>query len=123
MRDGSRGDLHVSMRSGVLRVGERCIELDTDGFLRDADDWSPDVARAMAARDGIELGEDHWWLIRFVREHHRDYDNPPLMRVVVAAWRQERGDGSSRDLYRLFPDGPVRQACLYGGLPRPDWCI
>lgn len=107
----------------TLRVGERIIELDADGFLASPDDWSPDVARSLAAHDGVTLGDDHWWLIEFVRRHHRDYGTPPLMRVTVAAWRQRRGEGSSRDLYRLFPEGPVRQACLYGGLSKPDWCI
>ena len=31
--------------------------------------------------------------------------------------------GSSRYLYRLFPDGPARQACRYAGLPKPVSCI
>jgi len=113
----------VSMATQTLRVGERAIELTSDGFLCNPDDWSQEVATTLAARNGISLGEDHWWLIEFVRQHYHAYGNPPLMRVTVAAWRERRDGGSSRDLYQLFPEGPVRQACLYGGLPKPDWCI
>ena len=107
----------------ALDSGECGIKLDSDGFLADPTQWSPAVAEGLAAHDGVELCDDHWWLIHFVRDYHGRYGNPPLMRVVVAAMRERRDSASSRDLYRLFPDGPVRLACKYGGLPKPAWCI
>jgi tRNA 2-thiouridine synthesizing protein E len=47
------------------------------------------------------------------------------MRVVVRAMRDEGvvDDASSRTLYRLFPDGPIRAACRYAGVPPPESCI
>jgi tRNA 2-thiouridine synthesizing protein E len=114
----------VSERDGVtVCLDGQDISLDTDGFMTDPASWTPAVARALAARDGIELNDDHSWLIEWVRDYHQRYGNPPLMRVVVAALRERQGEASSRELYRLFPDGPVRLACKYGGLPKPDWCI
>lgn len=98
--------------------------LDVHGHLVDAQDWTPAVARWLAAGDGVELDADQWWLIEYVREYHLRYGNPPLMRTLVAALKPSRPDVSgSRFLYRLFPDGPVRLACKYGGLPPPDWCL
>ncbi len=101
------------------------IELGADGHMLDPNDWSPAVARALAAQDGIDLGELHWWLIEFVRQHQHRYGMPPLMRVVIRAMREQTGlsDVSSRSLYRLFPEGPIRQACRYAGLPQPESCI
>lgn len=100
------------------------MELDHEGFLLKRDQWSPEVAAALADRDGIQLSREHWWLIDFVRDHYVRYGNPPLMRVVVAEYRKRHPESrGSRDLYRLFPDGPVREACRYGGLAKPDWCI
>ncbi|MGB0513919.1 MAG: TusE/DsrC/DsvC family sulfur relay protein [Wenzhouxiangellaceae bacterium] len=103
----------------------RGLEFDSDGHLADPEAWSPAVAEALAARDGVALGELHWWLIDFTRRHSRDYGMPPLMRVAVRAMREQTSvaDASSRSLYRLFPDGPIREACRYGGLPRPESCI
>ena len=101
------------------------VELDADGHLVDADAWTPEIAAAMADADGRTLGPLHWWLIEFVREHQQRYGMRPLMRVVIAALRA-RGDvdeASSRTLYRLFPEGPIREACRYGGLPKPESCI
>lgn len=109
----------------TLAIAGREIILDADGHLLDPDDWSESVAEGLARLDGVTLCDLRWWLIRFVRAHHDAYGMPPLMRVVVKAMRQDAGleDASSRTLYRLFPEGPIREACRYGGLPRPESCI
>jgi tRNA 2-thiouridine synthesizing protein E len=101
------------------------IELDENGHLRDAERWTVSVAERLAARNGVELDAEHWWLIRFVRRHWESYGMPPLMRVAVQAMREEGvvADASSRTLYRLFPEGPIREACRYAGLPPPESCI
>ena len=108
-----------------IKVGGQAVALDKHGHLVNPQQWKPEVARALAERDGIELGSDHWWLIEFVRDYHHTYGTPPLMRVLVAALRDKTGDSSasSRELYRLFSDNPVRQACCYAGLKKPDWCL
>ena len=108
-----------------LQVDGRTIELDADGHLADPDAWSEAVARALAERQGIDLGSLHWWLIRFVRDHHSRYGMPPLMRIVIRRMREqtEETEASSRTLYRLFPEGPIREACRYAGLARPESCI
>jgi TusE/DsrC/DsvC family sulfur relay protein len=113
------------MHNRCIEVGGKSVALGPDGHLQDPGQWRPEVGRALAESDGIELDDAHWWLIDFVRNHHNRYGNAPLMRMVVAALRQAHGDDtlSSRDVYRLFSDNPIRQACRYGGLPKPDWCI
>jgi len=99
-------------------------ELGPDGHLLDPSAWSEAVALALAERDGVELDAERWWLIRFVREHYLRYGNPPLMRMAVSALREAGDeDASSRTLYRLFPDGPIRVACRYAGVPAPESCI
>lgn len=89
------------------------------------DNWSEAWAESRARQDGVRLGPLHWWLIRFVRRHWLDYGMPPLMRTAVSAMRQETDvtDASSRTLYRLFADGPIRTACRYAGVPPPEICI
>lgn len=109
----------------TVEVSGREISLAADGHLLDQRMWTETVAESLAAADGIELDSLQWWMIRFVRRHHGEYGMPPLMRVVVQAMRRETGchDASSRTLYRLFPQGPIRTACRYAGLPRPESCI
>lgn len=115
----------ATVKDGALILDGQRIELDQDGHLKDPGQWQPSVARALAGHHGLELNEDQWWLIEFVRRHHHQYGTPPLMRIVVSAFRQFKADPGlgSREIYRLFADHPVRQACRFGGLPKPDWCI
>ncbi|MGY6589068.1 MAG: TusE/DsrC/DsvC family sulfur relay protein [Wenzhouxiangella sp.] len=98
---------------------------DEHGHLANPAEWSPALAERLARADGVILETAHWWVIDFVRSYHARYGNPPLMRSLLAAWRDYKGDAAagSRDLYRLFSTNPVRQACRYGGLPKPDWCL
>jgi tRNA 2-thiouridine synthesizing protein E len=109
---------------GIEHAG-RLVPLDEDGHLLDPGDWSRSLAVEMARLEGLVLTESHWWVIDFVRDHHARYGNPPLMRVLIGEFRHWRQDPalSSRELYRLFSENPVRQACRLGGYPKPEWCI
>ena len=109
---------------GIEHDGRR-IALDERGYLREPADWDRDLATRMAAADGIELGPAHWEVIDFLRTYHAEYGLSPPMRLLVRELSARIGGerGSSRALYRLFPDGPARQAVRYAGLPRPLSCI
>jgi len=113
------------MTGQAIDYGGRSIGLDQDGHLLDPDDWSRPLAVEMARLDGLTLTDAHWWVIDFVRAYHARYGTPPLMRVLMAEFRTFQKDPglSSRDLYRLFSENPVRQACRFGGYPKPEWCI
>ena len=99
--------------------------LDRHGHLLDPGQWTPEVARILAARDGIELSAAHWELINLVRAYYAEYGTPPGMRMLVACVRARHGPdkAGSRYLYRLFPDSPARQLSCYAGLPKPVSCI
>jgi tRNA 2-thiouridine synthesizing protein E len=108
-----------------MDINDRHIETDRMGYLLDPADWDEQVAERMAAADDVELSEAHWEIIRFLRQYHADYDMAPPMRLLVKAVAARLGEdkGNSRYLYRLFPEGPAKQACRYAGLPKPVSCI
>jgi tRNA 2-thiouridine synthesizing protein E len=112
--------------SGSLELADGGrLALDADGCLADWTQWRPEVAERMAADDGIELGADHWRVIELLRDYYAAYEIAPPMRALVKLLRERGGDADygSRELYRLFPEGPAKQACRYAGLPRPVSCI
>jgi tRNA 2-thiouridine synthesizing protein E len=114
------------MNSSILQLpGGQGLPIDEKGYLLDQNQWSPAVAEFMAAADQIELGPDHWLVLEIFQEYFRQYEIEPPMRALVRLARERLGEGkaNSRYLYRLFPDGPVTQACRYAGLPRPVSCI
>lgn len=109
----------------ILELKERSVALTEDGFLGDPRAWNEDVATALAAREGLTLTDAHWEIIRFVREYYLRVQHLPNMRMFVKAVARTLGEekGNSRYLYRLFPKGPLKYACMLAGLPKPPHCI
>ena len=109
----------------TLEVAGRALETDPEGYLRSLDDWSEEVAEEMARADGIELADNHWEVIRFLRGYYQEYSIAPAIRILTKAMAKQfgRDKGNTRYLYQLFPDGPAKQACRYAGLPKPTGCV
>lgn len=101
------------------------VRVDGRGYLLEASDWSETLAVAMAHADDLCLTDDHWQVLRLLRDYHREHGRSPGMRVLVKAVAARLGQAhaDSRVLYRLFPQGPAKQAARYAGLPRPTSCI
>ena len=98
---------------------------DAEGFLRQLDDWTPDVARQIAAAEKIELTEAHWEVLNLLREYYREYDSSPAMRPLVkyCAIKLGADKGSSIYLLSLFPGSPAKLGSKIAGLPKPDNCL
>lgn len=101
------------------------IELDKQGYLLDHTLWTKELAELLAKQDEFELSQDHWEVIIFVRAFYLQYNTSPAIRALTKAMKSEFGEekASSRYLYRLFPEGPAKQATKYAGLPKPARCI
>lgn len=109
----------------MIEFEGRTIETDAQGYLIDSNDWSEPLAFVLAQQEGIELTENHWEVIRFVRGFYREFNTSPAIRMLVKAMTQKYGEekGNSRYLYRLFVKGPAKQATKIAGLPKPVKCI
>lgn len=109
----------------TIEYAGRCLETDARGYLRRREDWEPGLAEELARRDGIALGAEHWEILTFLRAYYDQFRTAPPMRLLVREVGRRFGPekGSSRYLYRLFPDGPAKQACRWAGLPKPVSCI
>lgn len=108
-----------------IMVNGRELETDAEGFLVNRDDWNQEVAQVIAQNQGLELTPERLEVVMFVRTFYEKYNTSPAIRALVKAMAQEYGHekGSSRYLYKLFPDGPAMQAARIAGLPRPVRCI
>ncbi|WP_319927016.1 sulfurtransferase TusE [Xenorhabdus littoralis] len=109
----------------MLVFEDREIETDAQGYLKNSRDWQEAMAPLLAEQEAITLTEQHWEVIRFVREFYEEFNTSPAIRMLVKAISQRHGEekGNSRYLYRLFPKGPAKQATKIAGLPKPVKCI
>jgi TusE/DsrC/DsvC family sulfur relay protein len=99
--------------------------VDEEGFLVNLGDWTKEIAEEMAKDDDVELSEEHWEVINFLRDYYEEYQIAPAVRVLTKAIGKKMGKdkGNSKDLYSLFPYGPGKQGCRFAGLPKPTGCI
>ena len=109
----------------TIDVGGKALEVDEEGYLVNLDDWSEEAAEVLAKSENLELTENHWEVIHFLREYYNEFQIAPAVRVLTKAIGKKLGKekGNSKYLYELFPYGPAKQACKVAGLPKPTGCI
>ncbi|WP_221076986.1 TusE/DsrC/DsvC family sulfur relay protein [Agarivorans aestuarii] len=109
----------------MIEFNGQQYETDKNGYLINIDSWSEDLAAHIAKLEEIEMSEAHWEVVRFVRNFYLEFNTSPAMRALVKAMAKKFGPekGNSRYLYKLFPQGPAKQATKVAGLPKPVKCI
>ncbi|MDQ2092402.1 TusE/DsrC/DsvC family sulfur relay protein [Marimonas arenosa] len=98
----------------------KSIETNPQGYLVNQEDWSEDLARAMAEAENIgELTDRHWDVINYLRdEYFNNRENQPNTRSIIKAMSEEWGEKIKQgDLYALFPLDPSKQGGRIAGLP------
>lgn len=104
-----------------LELDGKIVETDQEGYLVDPADWNEEIARRLAQDEKIELTDEHWAVITFMRDHFEQHQVIPDARFVIKYLAEEMGKGGSArsDLFKLFPYGYVQQACKIAGMRRP----
>ena len=102
----------------ALEVNGKSIETDGNGNLTDPAAWNEDVAKALAAEDSIELTQEHWDVLNYLRTEYIDNNEQPMERAINKSMSKIWGKKvSSKDLYILFPLAPSKQGNKIAGLP------
>jgi len=97
----------------------RAVEVDAEGFLTDTSSWDAELARAIAAENGIpELTERHWQVVDFMRRTYLETGSAPSIRSLG-----KLSGVPIKELYQLFPKGPAKLAAKIAGIPKPRGCI
>lgn len=94
------------------------LQFDDNGFMVNWLEWNEDIARAIAADEGIGLTERHWVVIKFARGVYAEKNDGPTLRQITS-----QTDVSTKEMYQLFPNGPAKKAAMIAGLPKPTGCI
>ncbi|MDD4929536.1 MAG: TusE/DsrC/DsvC family sulfur relay protein [Gallionella sp.] len=92
---------------------------DEEGYLIDPAEWSESLAVELASAANITPGEDHWDVIRFMREYYAEHQVAADARHVIKHLAERHGSHAHKLLFELFPYGYVAQACKIAGMKRP----
>jgi len=103
----------------------KTIHVYASGNLSSLEDWNEDLADVLAKKENIELTDEHWKVIHFLRKFYFQYGIAPMVKVLIKHMSEELGQDSAKrsKLYALFPGGPARQGSRIAGLPSPQGCI
>ena len=99
----------------------QALRVDEEGYLVDPMEWSEQVAESIARGENLALTDEHWAVIRFIREYYETRQIAPDARHAIRHLAEHKGgaSGGRNDLFALFPYGYVKQACKIAGMRKP----
>jgi tRNA 2-thiouridine synthesizing protein E len=91
------------------------VEVNEEGYMTDPGQWSREIAAEFAKELGLPaLSEAHWKVVDFLRADFSEKGSVPTIRRI-----QKAGGVPTKELYALFPGGPVKKAAKIAGLTKP----
>ena len=94
------------------------VQINDEGFLTEYDEWGEDIATELAANIGVEMTDDHWALIKWLREDFQEKGETATTRRV-----QNAGGFPTKQQFQLFPKKPAKKMAYIAGLPKPHGCV
>ncbi len=102
----------------TITIASSSVEVNDEGFMTVYDEWNEDIGTALAANIGLELSEEHWEVIRFLRNDFATQGETATLRRV-----SNTGGMPTKSLFKLFPKKPAKKMAYVAGLPKPHGCV
>ncbi|MDP2834847.1 MAG: TusE/DsrC/DsvC family sulfur relay protein [Pseudomonadota bacterium] len=103
---------------GYILNGEE-LETGEEEFLLEAN-FSDEIVEIIAAAEKINLTDEHWQVVNYLRDKYREDGHTPNFRAMVAELDEMHpGTDWKKALYELFPSQPARQAARVSGMTKP----
>ena len=102
----------------VATIADREVTVDDEGFMTEYEEWSKDIGERLAAQIGIEMTDEHWKVVDFLRSDYLEKGETATLRRVTMV-----GGIPTKSLFQLFPKKPAKKMAYVSGLPKPKGCI
>ena len=109
----------------AYEVNGTSVETDEEGYITNLSEWTPELGAVIAKAEEVDMTDEHWAVVNFLRDYYEEYQIAPAVRVLIKAIKKSLGKevGNNKYMYELFPYGPAKQACKIAGLPKPTGCV
>jgi len=94
------------------------VERTDNGYLVDINDWNEEIAAAIFVEEEIDATEEHWDIVRYVREEVVNGDEPNERGIMKAMGKKWGRKVKSKEMYEMFPGMPSKQGLKIGGCPQ-----
>jgi len=93
------------------------VNISEDGYLEDMSQWNEEIAKEIAKEIDIELTDKHFEVLNFLREKTSAGETLSIRSVGKS------GIVNIKELYQLFPKGPLKFSSMIAGIPKPTSCV
>ena len=94
------------------------VDVNEEGYLTDMSQWNEAIAAAIAVEEGIgALTEAHMKVVQYLREQQSKGA------ALTIRSMGKSGVVTTKELYDLFPGGPLKKSSKIAGIPKPVGCI
>lgn len=107
----------------MILVNGRKIDTTTEGYLKNPEDWSEEVAVYLSERDNVTLTQAHWEVITLIRDYYLQHGITPNLRTLKKLLKEQFGEEELPVLNLFHYGDAAKQAARYAGTPRPTGCI
>ncbi len=102
----------------IIEIAGKPINVNEEGFLTQYDEWNEEIAKELAKQIEIPMTEEHWKIIKFLREDFKTQGETATSRRV-----QTVGGVPVKEQFALFPKKPAKKMAYIAGLPKPKGCV
>lgn len=94
------------------------VDVNDEGFMTNPDQWNEEIGAALAAAIEVDMTDDAWKAIRFMREDFKAQGETPTIRRMTNA-----GGFDTKALFVMFPKKPAKKMAYIAGVPKPKGCV
>ena len=103
---------------GMATIAGSDVHVNEEGFLTEFDEWNEDIGAELAKNIDVELTDEHWQLIKWLREDYKEKGETATTRRVQTA-----GGVPTKRQFELFPKKPAKKMAYIAGVPKPKGCV
>ncbi len=103
---------------GMATIAGVEVHVNDEGFLTEYDEWTEDIGAELAKNIGVEMTDEHWALIKWLREDYKEKGETATTRRV-----QNAGGVPTKRQFELFPKKPAKKMAYIAGVPKPKGCV
>ncbi len=102
----------------MATIAGKEVTVNEEGFLTEYDEWSEEIAAELAKNIDVEMTDEHWALIKWLREDYKEKGETATTRRVQTA-----GGVPTKRQFELFPKKPAKKMAYIAGVPKPKGCV
>lgn len=98
-------------------IAGKVISVNDEGYLTDFSQWNEQIAESIAQELNIKLTPRHYEVLTYLQNQQKNGVALSIRKVG------QSGVVSIKEMYELFPNGPLKFATKIAGIPKPASCI